>query len=247
MQERKFGYIPDVKDDRDVMFKARFRDLILPETTMERNISTFTHRYDQGATGACTAFALAAAFRATLAKHNLPDFDPSFLFQYYNARTDKANDTGATIRDSMKAAARFGICSNAEWPYIEAKFHIKPSEAAYVSALAHQLIRYERLSLRMDEIKEALSLGYQVVYGKRLFESFMSRSTAKSGVIPMPGYRDSFVGGHAMTMFDYDPTHVTELNSWGPSWGKNGTCKVPWDYILDPGYCSDLWVIYLTE
>lgn len=95
---------------------------------------------------------------------------------------------------------------------------------------------------------DAVYRGYPVIYGKMLYESFMTEQAAQSGIIPYPRKCwEGQIGGHAMTIIDYDKDHVIELNSWGSSWGQGGICKVPWKYVLDPSLAFDFWVIYITE
>lgn len=241
-----FGYIPDKKDDRDIIYKVHLPG-VSPPTTNRRNIKQFPYRYDQGNLGSCVGQSVSAAFRHVLHVNRQPDFDPSRLFAYYIAREDKLNDTGARIRDAFKAINRLGLCGEPTWPYIISRFAIEPTVEAYAEALDHQSIRYERVPQTKEAIMEVISQGYPIVYGKQLFSSFTSDKVKQTGIIPMPKCFESRIGGHAMTIFDYDETGTVELNSWGDNWGQAGVCHVPWKYVLDSRLCSDFWVFYLTE
>lgn len=245
---RKLGLIRDKWDERDLYYKVRAPHLVgaLPVSTNRKNISEFPHRYDQGDLGSCVGNGLCYAFRRVLQVNLQPDFNPSRLFAYYNARTDKQADEGASIRDGFKAVNKYGICSESKWPYITRMFSAQPDQAAYADGEKHQSIRYERIyPVTVDAIKDVIARGFPVVYGKTLFDSFMGQRAAQTGIITMPRRCEKEVGGHCMTIFDYDTQGTVELNSWGDSWGINGTCHVPWEYVLKYGF--DFWTFYSTE
>ena len=237
----------DKVDKRDILYKI-VRPGIVPKTTNRVNIDCFPYRYDQGSLGSCVGHSITETFCRVLQVNNQPDFEPSRLFAYYIARRDKNNDSGASIRDAFKAINKQGLCSEKTYPYKTCKFAQKPSDEAYREALDHQSIRYERLPQIKEVIMDAVSKGYPVVYGKSLHESFMSDKTAKTGIVPFPDMKkERCYGGHAMVIFDYDQDYTIELNSWGKDWGQNGSCQVPWEYVLDPQLTFDFWVLYTTE
>jgi C1A family cysteine protease len=247
LPERKFGYIRDTEDDRDIMYKI-LRPGRSPLSTNRKNIEAFGHIYDQEDIGSCVGQGIVEAFRRVLQVNGQPDFDASRLFAYYIARQDKNNDTGATIRDGFKAINKYGLCSEENHPYVPSRFARTPSIKAFNDALDHQSIQYERLPQTKEAIMDAVSRGYPVVYGKKIFDSFTSRQVAATGIVPVPDpFREKSHGGHCMVIFDYDQKNTIEPNSWGRSWGRNGVCEVPWEYVLDTKLCSDFWVIYLTE
>lgn len=249
VQTQFFGLKRDKADSRDIMYKVRLPGLA-PASTDMVNIREFSHRYDQGALGSCTANAGLYAFRRVLQVNKQPDFEASRLFAYFNARDieSKAQDSGASIRDMIKGLAKYGVCSEGKWPYMINKFALQPSPEAFLEALDHQVIKYERLAQSKEAIMDAIYRGFPVVYGKLLYESFMTAEVAKTGIVPVPRicFEDQ-IGGHAMVAFDYNEAGTIELNSWGNAWGKEGTCLIPWKYILNPKLAFDFWVIYITE
>jgi hypothetical protein len=246
-----FGLKRDIKDDRDHIYKSRRPLKELPDSTHMKNINAFHVRYDQQNLGSCVGNGVLAAFRRTLQVNKQPDFDGSRLFAYYNARSDedKPSDSGASIRDGIKALNKYGLCSEAMWPYIVARFAEKPPPEAFNEGLDHQALQYDRIyPVTKDAIKDALVQGYPIVYGKILYESFMTEEVSRTGIVPLPRKCcDNEIGGHCMDIFDYDNEGLWELNSWGADWGINGICKIPWKYVLDPKLAFDFWVVYLTE
>jgi C1A family cysteine protease len=246
-EKRNFGLIRDKKDDRDLVYKIKAPGTIYPKSTERRNIALFPYRYDQGNIGSCVGHGTAEVFRLVLGVNNMPDFEPSRLFAYFIARRDKDNDTGASIRDAFKALNKFGLCSEISWPYMESKFNILPDEPIFKEAENHQIVRYESLPQTKEAIMDALSRGYPIVYGKKLFSSFMTDRVARTGIIPMPRRCEKEIGGHCMLITDYDEAGTVELNSWSINWGQRGVCQVPWEYVLDNRKAFDFWTLYLTE
>lgn len=247
-QKRKYGYTPDKWDHRDYYYKRRKPIEDIPVSTNRRNINEFIHRYDQGNLGSCCAFGAIEAFRRVLQINNMPDFEPSPLFSYYTLRTDKNRDCGGQIRNAFRAMNLYGICSEQAWPYIIKKFRELPPQEAFIEALEHQSIRYDRIyPVTKEAIMDAVNQGFPIVYGKDLFASFESKSVELGGVVPMPLKFESFIGGHCMVIFDYDEHGTIELNSYGRDWGFHGTCHFPWEYVLNNVWCKDFWVLYKTE
>jgi len=249
IQKRNFGYVPDHFDSRDTYYRLRNKIKDLPESTEKKNINMFPVRYDQGQIGSCIGNGCVAAFRRTLHVNKQPDYPPSRLFAYYIARTDenKKEDSGASIRDAFKAINNFGICDEKYCPYSVVKFADKPSPAAFIDATQHQSIKYERIyPSAKDLIKDALNNSFCVVFGIVLHESFMSDKVKRTGIIPNPSCWEEEIGGHCMTIFDYEKDGVWVLNSWGDQWGIEGICFIPWEYLLSK-HASDFWIFYTTE
>ena len=251
MQKRNFGLKRDTPDERDFVFAPKYKLEPLPETTERKNFKSFPFRWDQDRIGSCTGHGGSAGFIKALITNDQPIFEPSRLFAYYNARTDdcKNEDSGASIRDTIKGLNRYGLCKEKTWPYDIYKFANKPSSEAYVEGEKHQVLFYYRIyPVTKEAIMSAIYEGYAVVYGQILYESFMSAEVAVTGIVPYPKKcKEDEVGGHCKCVLDYEPVGVFELNSWNKSWGIDGGCLIPWKYILDPKLSFDFWVIKLTE
>ena len=248
VQDRRYGYKKDAKDDRDYIYKPRKMIRELPLDTNRQNIDEFPHRYDQGNLGSCCAFGAVEAFRRVLQVNGQPDWDPSPLFSYWTLRVDKNRDCGGQIRDAFKALNLYGLCAEKTWPYIIRKFKELPSQEAFIEGLEHQSIRYERIyPVTKEAIMEVIYQGFPIVFGADLFTSFESDWTKKTGIVSYPGKCDHFIGGHCMVIMDYTEQGVFILNSWGKDWGIDGTGHMPWEYILTEKWCNDFWVLYLSE
>jgi len=104
---RGYGWVPDLPDQRDRMYRAPARMAgALPRSVDLRPGCPLV--YDQGQLGSCTANAIAAALQFDQIKQGASDvFAPSRLFIYYNERViehDVPMDNGAQIREVQRAS-----------------------------------------------------------------------------------------------------------------------------------------------
>jgi C1A family cysteine protease len=207
---------------------------------------------DQGSLGSCTACALAGVFGFLD-----PKFEASPLFIYYNERfmdsqqggNSPVIDDGSTLRQGVKSLVSYGACSEQVWPYIENMFATRPNTGAYTEALDHQAIQFKNVKQTLVEMKTALNNGFPFVFGFLVYQSFVSSTVTRSGVVPMPKSRERILGGHAVVCVGYDDTKqlFTCRNSWGTDWGDNGHFYLPYSYLTNGRLASDLWVIQSVE
>jgi len=249
---RKFGWSPDLPDNRDHMYAAPMAALkTLPASVDLR--SGFPAPYDQGELGSCTGNAIAGAIQFGRRKQKQkPDFTPSRLFIYYNERVIESTvnvDSGAQIRDGIKSAVNSGVCNEKTWPYVITKFTSKPPAAAFTEAMKYQVTSYSRLTQTLNQLKGCLASGYPFVFGFTVYDSFESPEVARSGVVAMPGPAEKVVGGHAVVGVGYDEASQRFLvrNSWGPEWGQKGHFTIPYAYLTENNLSDDFWTIRLIE
>lgn len=206
---------------------------------------------DQGELGACASHATCGALRYLLKRENLPDFEPSRLFMYYNTRVKVESapaeeDTGVTIRDICKALTKWHVCEEGLWPYIIPRFWVCPPQDCYAAAKQHLELAYKSVPLSLFAIKAALAAGVPIVIGLQIYESFQSDEVAATGLVPVPDTsREQLLGGHALLVCGFDDAaqRFTVRNSWGPSWGDAGYCYIPYAYVTDPDLAGDFWAI----
>ena len=250
--QSRYGWIPDLPDQRDRIYAAP----LLAPAVLPRSVDLRPHCppvYDQGRLGSCTANGIGAALQFERMKQQLsPNFIPSRLFIYYNERVMEHtvdSDSGAQIRDGIKSVVKQGVCPEAEWPYVPAKFTRRPPRTAYTDALAHQVTSYRRVQQTLTAMKQCLALGFPFVFGFSVYESFESPNVAHTGQVPMPGKDEQLLGGHAVMAVGYDDgtERFIVRNSWGPAWGAAGYCFMPYAYLTDSDLASDLWTIRLVE
>ena len=249
---RWYGWVPDLPDHRDQMFQAPVALLgALPAQVDMR--AECPPVYNQGALGSCTANAIAAALELNQMKQKEADiFVPSRLFIYYNERVIEGTvdeDSGAMIRDGIKAVAKQGAPHETLWPYVIKQFRRKPSKVAYKDARKHPAVLYQRLVPDIQQLRGCLAAGFPFTFGFTVYTSFESDAVAKSGRVPMPAPKEKVLGGHAVLAVGYDHAkqHFIVRNSWGADWGKRGYCTMPYDYLLDGNLSDDFWTIKLVQ
>jgi C1A family cysteine protease len=208
--------------------------------------------YDQRDLGSCTANAGGAAFQYDQIKQGVPNWVPSRLGLYFDEREMEGSvreDAGAQIRDCVKVLAKTGVGPETLWPYNPVKFASKPPEEYYKVATNNQALRYARIDQTQGAMEQVLALGYPVIFGFAVFESFESQHVAKTGMMPMPKKDEKGYGGHAVLCVGYDrpKQHFIIRNSWGETWGDKGYFYMPYAYLLDANYSDDLWAIYTVE
>lgn len=237
----KYGWIKDAVDERDHKMKlAAPDDLVLPDA--HDLTAAFPPPMDQGQYGTCTAHGVTAALRYNLINRDLADLPLSRAQVYWDSGVIEGNtaDVGRQIRDVIKAVASRGAAMEKLWGY--EKIGVQPDESIYVDALRHEALEYASVDADRASINAAIFVGHPIIIGIPVFKQFESDEAAATGVIVMPGALDTEIGAHCMLLGGYDPQHDTVLNSWGPSWGFGGYCRLPRGYVEK--YGSDLWTIY---
>ena len=241
---RRYGWVPDRPDHRDLWAAAPRPRRALPERVDLR--ADCPPVYDQGNLGSCTAQAVAGAYELDRRRQGLAPLAPSRLFVYFEERVLEGtvdHDSGATLRDGMKTLDRVGACAETAWPYVVERFRERPPEACYRAAAAHRVIAYRRVTQEASALRACLAAGQPVVFGFRVFASFESDAVARTGVVPMPGADEALLGGHAVVAVGYDADRFVVRNSWGSAWGDDGYCTMPVEYVTDPMLAGDLWVL----
>ena len=242
-----YGWLPDLPDRRDLrcqqMSKLALRKLPLA-VDLRDGCSPVEN---QGKLGSCTANALVGALEFLEVKAGQPLVDLSRLFIYYNERVIEGSvqeDSGAYLRDGIKALAKLGVCAEALWPYNIAKFTQKPTAACYVQAMQHLIASYHRLAT-VDDMRACLAGGYPFVFGFTVYESFESAAVTASGVVNLPQPAETVLGGHAVMGVGYDDATQRFIvrNSWDRDWGQKGYFTMPYAYLADRDLSDDFWMI----
>ncbi len=252
---RRYGWIPDPPDQRDWkrhLTWSREQEEALPKTVDPRAKQPPIR--NQGALGSCTGHGMTGSLECGNLRNGEPLVRLSPLMAYYNARVLQGTveyDSGASIRSVIKAAARWGCCSEDLWPYQPKKFTEKPTWDCYKEALTSKALLYERVAETSYAFKKVLAEGLDIVLGFSVYESFESATVRTTGVMPLPKTSERVLGGHCVRIIGYTDEALTDIpanhfivaNSWGTGWGVKGYFAMPYDLLLRSGVISAPWTI----
>lgn len=254
--KHRYNWKPDDKDHRDHIMRLVAPMQLPAKIDLRGNCSPV---FDQGDEGSCTAHAGAGIFEyLELQEVRLNNPGPEIFsanqfestsrqFIYWCERdldgsTD--SDSGAQIRDCVKAMATFGVCREKFWPYTSANMYTKPDDAAYADAINHKITTYGRV-IGLQQMKTCLAHGHPFMFGIFVYESMESETVAMTGKVPMPHADEQCVGGHAVMCVGYDDAQQCLImrNSWGSGWGDQGYFYLPYPYVENPNLCEDFWLV----
>ena len=261
----KFSYEFQQKDDRDYIHKTtphpqnlklEVTTLVKPTTkttilkTVPASPPTFTIAnlppiLNQGVLGTCVA----NAFSYCISKQTNKKVNTSRLCLYAICRsndyTPLDQDDGTSIRSACQAIANYGVCQETVYPYTSS-YKSLPSLTAFSSSKKFRQFTYLFISQDLTSIKNSLrTYNAPIIFGIMIYSSFLTETSSKTGIIPLPDKNnDTFLGGHCMTIVGYNDTTqmFTCGNSWGPRWGINGYCYIPYNYLTDRTLASDFCV-----
>jgi C1A family cysteine protease len=260
----RLGWRPDLPDIRD------FSPQILPvkaSAPLEAGKTVDLRPWcapieDQGDLGSCTANAAVGLLEYYEKRAHGSFVNASRLFLYKATRNlmGVTGDTGAYMRDTMKALVLFGAPPEAHYPYDIARFDLEPKSMHYAMAGRFRTVRYYRhdpagkpLAEVLPSVKRHLSLGFPSMFGFPVYDSFPSPGDGKMD-IPYPSPWESLLGGHAVVACGYDdgriiggkPGALLIRNSWGTSWGQGGYGWMPYEYVTS-GLAEDWWSLTRAE
>jgi C1A family cysteine protease len=209
---------------------------------------------DQGGLAAGPALAASAMVEYFERRAHGRSFAGSWLFLYKMARRllHWQGDSGAPMRETIKALKRFGLPPRQFWPADPERFDEEPAAFLFAYARDYQLLSYLRLDppgaegrLTLTTIKAFVAAGFPVAFG---FTAFDSMSAAPE--VPFPSCFDAALGGQAVVAVGYDDAlrvrsekgALRVRNAWGSEWGDAGYGWLPYRYVTDH-LAADFWTL----
>lgn len=258
---KNYGWRPDLPDNRDRLFAIeKPKAVAIPvRVSLRKEMPPI---WDQGELGSCVAQACVAAHMFV---HRSDDL-MSRLQLYWSARFLEGmvdEDSGVTIRNGVKALAKFGVCREETWPYVIRKFRQDPPEDADQEALLHRAGEYHRLRSG-DDFTRCLAEGRPFVFGFSVYDNIYDPKVERTGILGSPPSGSYMLGGHAVLAIGYDqdfhsnpvfkksglseeqvPKFMYECrNSWGPRWGDAGNFWMDARMLEDRDVSDDFWTIF---
>ena len=191
---------------------------------------------DQGHQGSCVAWSSAYGAR-TIAEAartgedpNSLKFSPSFLYNQIGLEGCE----GSYIIKAMEFMTNSGAVAYDKFPYSDQDCSRQPDRQLLEEARQYKMRGFNRLTpgdrnnaIDLRAIKENLSQGAPVVIGMMVGGSYMQPMMGQD--VWNPTEEDKAMmgfGGHAQCVVGYNDKQYGGafliMNSWGPSWGKNG-------------------------
>lgn len=186
-----------------------------------------------------------------------PEMPTSKLFHYYTSRAyagrDVRQDTGQSVRESLNAMRRAGVCPLQYWD--DGKHTITESPSGGSSSAAKEYLdksgfpMYARIMPKkaIPAIKSSLLYRRPVIMSMNWYPNYFDARA--DGIIMKPPAGSASLGGHAVCILgydDYDKWFVVK-NSWGTDFGEGGMFYFPYRLVADnagllnSNYVNDLW------
>jgi len=278
------GWLPPTPDPRDYTderpeIKKITKKLKLPKSTAE-GFEPLPPKVDlrkwcspvrdQGdILQSCTAFAGVGIIEyfEKRAFSKSPVASPQFLYKCTRDIRRVKGDTGAEIRDVMKALVLFGVPGETYCPYIMSEFDNEPTPFLYAMAGNYKAGNYfchdplgkpKRGKDILYSVKQYLAAGIPAMFGLGLPSPFTEVNI--KGAIPFckkevvfanhalvaVGYNDSLRIRSASP--DVKPTKGALLvrNCKGPKWGRKGYGWLPYQYVLSKR-ARDFWSLLSVD
>jgi C1A family cysteine protease len=181
----------------------------------------------------------------------------SRLLEYYATRKIEGTvnqDSGASIRDTIKAAVSYGIADETLWPYDISKFAVNPPLAVWTAASTHKITSYHSIADGDGAtFRSTLASGLLIEFGFTVYDYMLSADMAAKGYLPLPSASEAVQGGHAVCLVGYNDQFKTPKgtitkaylvrNSWGTNWGIGGYFWMDAAYVENTRLSSDFWVV----
>lgn len=254
--EFALGAIQSPPDHRDFMY-AKLVPIGKQPKEFSLRTSLKTPVKDQGRFGSCVGQATAGAGETHYSNKNNEALSPLFIYSLCKTLDGIPNQEGTYPKIAMQVLQKYGVCKEATFPYsqlVQPTTFPQPTSVAkaMTEALNFRTSAYAKVST-MAEAKQALLTDGGVLCSVGVYENFFSPEGGK--FIPMP--QGNFAGNHAMvkTGYDDDMTYTYKngrtyvgffefRNSWGPSWGDQGYCYIPYAFFTER---SSTGVAYWVE
>jgi len=241
----KMGLKPDKKDHRDfVMFLPPLKKELPEKFDLKDKIKIiFKQKYND-----CSSNVISNCIMSLREDDKIV----SRLFQYFNSRYIHDPvficDEGSSYRDALKALQKYGYAFNEDWAYIDEHLDQQPDENTYkIGEQNRFFIRcYRKIYPIEHNIKQTLFLGYLIMFGVAIYESFLHLD--EKFCVPYPcKASETLVGFHAILAVGWNnDIGFLCCNSWGSGWGDKGYFYLPFKYVLDPDLSCDFWTIHTS-
>jgi C1A family cysteine protease len=174
---------------------------------------------NQGSTSMCAGFS-AASMKEWQETQTGPDKNEKAISKYLSPafvyfHRENSPGRGMYLRDVMRILRNRGICYDHSYP---TKMDLPPTPEIYEEAIQFKIKTYASIT-NISTLKKSLYENGPCIMALPVY-NYTSEFWKEH-----PG--DSFLGGHAVTIFGYTETHLLLRNSWGLTFGILGYTYFP--------------------
>lgn len=177
----------------------------------------------------------------------------AFLYLITKKYIDKNTDEGSALRSVLKAAQKYGICTEETFPSnfnLQYKDFIAQEipQKALDEALNYKIGQYTPIPIEPSLLAGAI-YKYGMLYGRVIIgKEWWTPSYLEKDIDPIKPPKDK-IGGHAIHLTGYDDsgekTKNYGLNTWGSGWNNQGTFSFIYeDYIPN---LTEAWAVTLDD
>lgn len=241
----KLGALPITKEEYDKFPKPNWDTLrkysnqktFTAKSTLSVKMLTAPPIGDQGSEGSCVGWATGytALGILTYPKYNCWDIarrSPNYV--YNQIRLGVGCDTGTYITYGLDLVKAQGSCSWSIMPYIDGICSVMPNSTQIYDASKHNALNWAALTTTdVESIKSALDLGYPLVVGIDIYDSFFTMWG--NGGIWTSTSSGFYYGRHAVCIVGYDDVQrmFKVQNQWGTTGGDQGYFWVTYNLVTN--------------
>lgn len=267
---------PEKKEIAEILTNIVELDKVNPN--YEDDVIDFSEKFpdvrNQGSLGSCTNFMSDGiiGYNRKTQYNKIVQTSPIFGYKKTRdimgltsvSRTPVLGDTGASIRDTIKALVTFGYILEEHYPYNIKDFDKPIPDDLEKMGQLNQAISYIRIDEPnqtrielLEELKRYMIKEIPIGFGFAVYQSI--DDAYRDGKIPFPSRNDIMIGGHAIVLCGYDNQMIIQnnsgirtkgafkiRNSWGKGWGENGYGWLPYQYIISE-LAMDFWAVLELE
>ena len=182
----------------------------------------------------CVAHALSTVVEYYNYIQNKSKVEMSVGYIYGNRNLSSYKKKGMIVRDALATLKLYGnvpkedFPDNIEVPMAINKFN-QLADDLYDKGYPNRISSYYRLKTAND-IKAVLQSKNPVVMAMKWY----SDMKVVDGVLTTK--HKNYTGGHCMIIYGWNEKGWKVQNSWGKSWGNNGTCIIPYNMKIEEAW-----------
>lgn len=205
---------------------------------------------DQGTEGSCVGWAVGYTALGILMYPKYNNWNsarrsPNYV--YDQIKSSSSCTSNANMKDALNLVCNQGDCSWNSMSYIDGDCSVLPDTAQQNEAIQNKALSWAALNVTdLADIKQAINLGYPVIIGFEVYQSFYDMFNTGNGI--WNTNYGTYWGNHATCIIGYDDNKamVKVQNQWGAINGDQGFFWIPYSFI-ESGCLKEAYILYATN